>query len=153
MSHFHYVMAISGAMAIFAGIYYYLPKISGRYCNETMAKAAAWLYFIGMNVTMIPLYKIGLEGMPRRYYDYQQFPQFESAQHVATYGAFIAGLGILVMLVSWIHGILAGEKAPANPWGSRSLEFTHTDVIPGPGNFKEPLALPEGWSPYNYGTA
>ncbi|MHB8354139.1 MAG: cytochrome c oxidase subunit I [Burkholderiales bacterium] len=153
MSHFHYVMAVSGTMATFAGIYYYLPKLSGRLYNEALGKISAWLFFIGMNVTMAPLYWIGLQGMPRRYYDYQQFPQFEPAQHLATYGAYITALSILIMLVSWIHCIVAGQKASANPWGSQSLEFSHTDVIPGPGNFAEPPVLPEGWSPYNYNKA
>lgn len=150
MSHFHYVMAISGAMAIFGGIYYYLPKMTGRMYNEAMGKIAAWLFFIGMNITMAPLYLIGLQGMPRRYYDYQMFPQFESAHSLATTGTYVTTVGILIMLISWIHCAVAGKKAVANPWGSKSLEFTHTEVIPGPGNFAEPPVLPEGWSPYAY---
>lgn len=153
MSHFHYVMAMSGTMAIFGGVYYYLPKMTGRYYNEAMGKLSCWLFFIGMNITMGPLYKIGIEGMSRRYYDYQMFPQFESVQQLSTYGVYVVTAGILIMLVSWIHCAVAGAKAPANPWGSKSLEFTHTEVIPGPGNFKEPPVLPEGWTPYNYDKA
>jgi cytochrome c oxidase subunit 1 len=153
MSHFHYVMAISGAMSIFAGVYYFFPKMTGRYANETLGKLSAWLFFIGMNIVMAPLYIIGLQGMPRRYYDYQQFPQFEHSQHVSTLGMYVTTVAVLLMLVSWIHGAIKGEKAPANAWGSRSLEFTHTEVIPGPGNFREPPVLPAGWSPYDYAKA
>ncbi|HEY4732615.1 MAG TPA: cbb3-type cytochrome c oxidase subunit I, partial [Gammaproteobacteria bacterium] len=150
MSHFHYVMAISGAMATFGGIYYYFPKLTGRMYNEAMGKISAWLFFIGMNIVMGPLYIIGIQGMPRRYYDYQMFPQFEGTQAVSTIGMWIAAISILLMLFSWVHGMLKGEKAVANPWGSQSLEFTHTEVIPGPGNFPTPPVMPQGWSPYNY---
>ncbi|MDT8375942.1 MAG: cbb3-type cytochrome c oxidase subunit I [Mariprofundaceae bacterium] len=150
MSHFHYVMAISGAMAIFGGIYYYFPKLTGRMYSEAMGKISAWLFFIGMNVVMGPLYFIGIEGMPRRYYDYQMFPQFESMHALATVGVVITTIGVLIMLYSWLHGMFRGEKATANPWQSQSLEFTHTDVIPGPGNFPTPPVMPEGWSPYSY---
>lgn len=153
MSHFHYVMAISGAMSIFAGVYYYFPKLTGRMYNETMGKLSAILFFIGMNIVMGPLYLIGLDGMPRRYYDYQMFPQFEGVHSLSTLGAWVTSASVLIMLISWIHGMIAGQKATANPWNSQSLEFTHTDVIPGPGNFPSPPEMPEGWSPYNYSTA
>ena len=150
MSHFHYVMAISGTMAIFGGIYYYLPKLTGRMYNEAMGKISAWLFFIGMNIVMGPLYLIGVEGMPRRYYDYQMFPQFEGAQAISTIGVYISLASVILMLISWIHCMVAGQKATANPWNSMSLEFTHTEVIPGPGNFPTPPVMPEGWHPYNY---
>ena len=153
MSHFHYVMAVSGAMAIFAGVYYYMPKLSGRYCNEALAKLSGMLFFVGMNVVMAPLYFAGMEGMPRRYQDYEQFADnatIVDAQHWSTIGLYIAFVGALLTIVGFVHGAIAGEKAPQNPWNSESLEFSQTAVVPGQGNFPDPLIVPEGWHPYNY---
>jgi len=80
------------------------------------------------------------------------FPQFEGMHSISTFGVWITTASMLIMLYSWLHGMFAGKKAEANPWGSQSLEFTHTEVIPGPGNFPTPPVMPEGWSPYNYAT-
>ena len=152
MAHFHYVMALAGTSAIFGSIYYYFPKMTGKMYKEGMAKIGFWLFFIGVNMVFFPLFEIGIEGMPRRYYDYSQFPQFEGIQHFATIGAYVLATGVAINFITWIHGWVAGEKVDnPNPWGSKSLEFTDTDVIPGPGNFKvQPVISPE-WSPYNYG--
>ena len=153
MSHFHYVMAISGGMAIFAGVFYWFPKLTGRLCNEFLTKLSAVGFFIGMNMVMGPLYFAGIEGMPRRYMDYQQFADnavIVGAQHWSTIGVYIAFLSILLMLVTWFHGMLKGEKSPQNPWGSQSLEWTATALIPGQGNFPSPVEVPEGWHPYNF---
>ncbi|MDX8395114.1 MAG: cbb3-type cytochrome c oxidase subunit I [Mariprofundaceae bacterium] len=155
MSHFHYVMAVSGGMAIFAGVFYYMPKLSGRYCNEFLAKVSGVGFFVGMNIVMAPLYFAGIEGMPRRYMDYEMFADnavITQAQHMSTIGVYITFVSVVIMLVTWIHAIMAGEKAPANPWNSESLEFSQTAVVPGQGNFPDPLIIPEGWSPYGYGT-
>ncbi|MDX8393970.1 MAG: cbb3-type cytochrome c oxidase subunit I [Mariprofundales bacterium] len=151
MSHFHYVMAASGAMAVFGGVYYYFPKLTGRMYNETLGRTAALGFLIGMNVVMAPLYVLGVQGMPRRYYDYQMFPEFEHLQSISTMGVYIVALSVLIMLWSWLHGTIKGEKAVANPWNSKSLEFTHTEVIPGPGNFiVQPCVVSADWHPYDY---
>lgn len=154
MSHFHYVMAVAGAMGIFAGVYYYFPKMTGRLCNEALTKISGVGFFIGMNVVMGPLYFAGIEGMPRRYQDYSMFADnavIVDSQYWSTIGAYITVAAVVLMLVSWIHGMIAGEEADANPWQSESLEFSQTAVIPGQGNFPDPLIIPEGWSPYGYG--
>ncbi|MBF0274270.1 MAG: cbb3-type cytochrome c oxidase subunit I [Nitrospinae bacterium] len=152
MAHFHYVMAMAGTAAIFGSVYYYLPKMTGKMYNEAMGKAGFWLLFIGFNVTFYPLFEIGIEGMARRYYDYSQFPQFESAQHLATMGSYVIAVGFLITLVTWIHCWVAGEKCTdPNPWKSQSIEFTNTEVIPGPGNFPVQPVISPDWSPYNYG--
>jgi cytochrome c oxidase subunit 1 len=153
MSHFHYVMAVSGGMAIFAGVFYWFPKLTGRICSAAMTKASAVLFFVGMNIVMAPLYFAGMEGMPRRYMDYQMFADnatITGAQAWSTIGLYITIIGVLLMLVTWIHGMLKGEKATANPWGSQSLEFTSTAVIPGQGNFPTPVTVAANWHPYNY---
>jgi cytochrome c oxidase subunit 1 len=154
MSHFHYVMAVSGGMAIFAGVFYYMPKMAGRYCNEAIGKLTGVGFFIGMNLVMGPLYFAGIEGMPRRYMDYAMFADntvITSAHHWSTIGIYITFVSALLMLVAFIHGAIAGKEAPQNPWNSESLEFSQTAIIPGQGNFPDPLIIPEGWSPYGYG--
>jgi len=154
MSHFHYVMAVSGGMAIFAGVFFWFPKLTGRMCNTLMTKLTAVGFFIGMNIVMGPLYFAGMEGMPRRYMDYQMFADnatIVSAQHWSTIGLYITFVSSLLMIVVWLHGAIAGEKCTnPNPWGSESLEFTATAVIPGQGNFPTPVICPEGWHPYNF---
>ncbi len=153
MAHFHYVMAVSGAMAIFAGVFYYFPKLTGRMCNEFLASGSALVWFVGMNIVMGPLYFAGIAGMPRRYMDYEMFKDnatIVDAQALSTIGIYITIVGVLLMFVAWFHGMFAGEKATDNPWNSESLEFSQTAVIPGQGNFPQPLRIPEGWHPYNY---
>ena len=154
MSHFHYVMAVSGGMAIFAGVFYWFPKLTGRMCNTFMTKLTAAGFFIGMNIVMGPLYFAGMEGMPRRYMDYQMFADnavIVQSHHWSTIGIYITFVSALLMIVVWLHGAIAGEKATSsNPWGSESLEFTATAIIPGQGNFPTPVIVPEGWHPYNF---
>ncbi|MBI5179120.1 MAG: cbb3-type cytochrome c oxidase subunit I [Nitrospinae bacterium] len=151
-SHFHYVMAMLATFALIGGVYYWFPKMTGKYANEGIGKLGFWLNFIGVNVTMFPLMLIGPLGMPRRYYDYPMVPELAPMHHLATYGSLIVLLGMAITLINWITSAIAGEKAPLNPWGSKSLEWTHTDSPPGPGNFKGGTpVITEDWTPYNYG--
>ncbi|MEK6791447.1 MAG: cbb3-type cytochrome c oxidase subunit I [Deltaproteobacteria bacterium] len=150
VAHFHYVMAVAGTFAVLAGVTYLFPKMFGKMCSEGISKLGFVVTFIGVNVTFFSMFLVGLKGMPRRYYDYAQFPQFQDLHQIVTVGAFIAALGFLIVLVSWIHGLVAGEKATDNPWGSRSLEWT-TSTPPGPGNWAE---VPDctNFDPYGYGS-
>jgi len=153
-AHFHFVMALLATFSIFAGIYFWFPKMTGRYGDTLLGYAGFWISTIGVNVTFWPLFVVGVAGMPRRYWDYDQFPAwFADYHHVATYGAFITALGMTLALVNIVYCVFAGRKAEsANPWGSNSLEWTHTQSPPGPGNFgdTDPHVAP-GWSPYYYG--
>lgn len=149
--HFHYVMAIAGTLAIFGGIYYLYPKMTGRMYNERIGKIAFWLTFIGINTVFLPMMMAGLEGMPRRYYDYPQFPQVQPLQEIMTVGAFIILAGALLTLYNWIYGLVKGERASANPWGSKSLEWA-TPSPPPPGNFDQIPVLGSDWHPYAYGS-
>lgn len=150
VSHFHYIMGIMAMFALFGAVHHWFPKITGRMYNETMGKAGFWLNFIGVNFTFGILFTIGWKGMPRRYFDYQMFPQFENAHWFATVGTFIIAAGMTITILNWIVGAMSGKKAVDNPWGSLSLEWTHTKTPPGPGNFPEPPVITEDWSPYNY---
>jgi cytochrome c oxidase subunit 1 len=150
-AHFHYVMAVAMTFAIFGGVYYLLPKMSGKMYSEFLGKLGVITTFIGVNVTFMAMFIMGLEGVPRRYYDYAMMPEVESLQQIQTYGSFVIGIGFFIVLISWIHCLVAGKKAPPNPWGSKSLEWTHTSSPPGPGNYGgKDISLPDDWDPYDY---
>ncbi len=151
MAHFHYIMGITATFAVFAGVYYWFPLMTGKMYNETYSQIGFWLNFIGVNLTFWPLFGIGIDGMPRRYFDYQMYPEFESTQMLSTVGAFIVAAGMAITILTWIHGAILGEKAKPNPWGSKSMEWTHCEYPPGPGNFPTPPEVTAEWSPYNYG--
>lgn len=147
VGHFHYVMAVAGTFAIFAGVYYWFPKVTGKMYNELWGKIGFWLTFAGTNIVFWTMMDIGVKGMPRRYYDYAQFPQFVSAHQLMTLGAVILGVGFLIAVVNWIVGAISGPKAADNPWGSHSLEWT--TVSPPPhGNWPSPPSVAENWTPY-----
>lgn len=152
VGHFHYVMAVAGTFAIFGGVYYWFPKITGRMYSEFWGKAGFWLTFLGVNIVFWIMMDVGVKGMSRRYYDYAQFPQFEHAHQIMTFGAGIIGVGFAVAVINWIVGAMRGKPAGDNPWGSLSLEWT--TVSPPPhGNWPTPPSVSEDWNPYGYGNA
>ena len=150
-AHFHYIMALFATFSIFSGVYYWFPKMSGRMTNEAMGKTGFWVMFSGVNITFFPLFIIGVEGMPRRYWDYQMFPEFEPYHFIALLGAGLIALGTAITFINWIVSAISGKEAPDNPWGSQSLEWTKTPTPPGPGNFPEPVVVTADWTPYEYG--
>ncbi|MCW8970450.1 MAG: hypothetical protein OQK23_04245, partial [Rhodospirillales bacterium] len=81
----------------------------------------------------------------------EMFPQFEPYHMVATVGAFMIALGMAMTIINWIWSAFKGPIAPENPWGSKSLEWTHAPNCPGPGNFPEDVVVDDDWSPYEYG--
>ncbi|MBF0142404.1 MAG: cbb3-type cytochrome c oxidase subunit I [Magnetococcales bacterium] len=150
-AHFHYIMGIFAAFSVFAAVYHWFPKMTGKIANERTGKIGFWFNFIGVNVTFIPLFKIGVEGMPRRYFDYQMFPQFETYHMIAMVGALLIAVGIAITILNWIMSAAKGERAPENPWNSASLEWTHCPSPPGPGNFPKDVVVTADWTPYDYG--
>jgi cytochrome c oxidase subunit 1 len=149
VGHFHYVMAVAGTFSIFAGVYYWFPKMTGRMYNEFWGKLGFWITFVGTNIVFWTMMDIGVKGMPRRYYDYSHFSQFESAHQLMTLGAFILGVGFAIALLNWIIGAMKGKPAGDNPWQSMSLEWT--TVSPPPhGNWPSPPSVSADWTPYAY---
>jgi cytochrome c oxidase subunit 1 len=126
VAHFHYIMVGGAIMGYLGGLHYWWPKITGRLYNETWARVAAIIVFVGFNLTFFPQFLAGYLGMPRRYHayppEYQVFNVFSSA------GASILAFGYVVPLVYLTYSLFKGEKAPADPWGSRGLEWE----IPSP---------------------
>jgi cytochrome c oxidase subunit 1 len=150
VGHFHYVMAVAGSLAIFSGVYYWFPKITGRMANEFWGKIGFWFTFVGANTIFWTMMSVGVrEGLPRRYFDWAQFPQVAHDQLVMSIGAVIIAIGFTIMLLNWIIGAAVGPKAGDNPWGSKSLEWT--TVSPPPhGNWPTPPVLADDWTPYSY---
>jgi cytochrome c oxidase subunit 1 len=129
VAHFHYVLVAGSLFAFFGGIYYWLPKWSGRMYDETLGKWHFWLTFVFFNITFFPMHFLGLAGMPRRVPDYAT--QFTDWNEVASIGAFGFGLSQLIFLYAVLKAIRSGQPAPARPWeGSDTLEWTLPSPAP-----------------------
>jgi cytochrome c oxidase subunit I len=121
VAHFHYVMVGSMLFAFIGGMNYWFPKMFGKICDDRVAKVAAVLLFVGFNLTFFIQFVMGGHGMPRRYADYDV--KFATGHFLSTIGAYTMGAALLLQLFNWIHGLIAGKPAPANPWGSNTLEW------------------------------
>jgi cytochrome c oxidase subunit 1 len=145
VAHFHYVMMGGTVMAFLAGIHYWWPKIWGRTYNEFWGRIAAFLIFIGFNVTFFSQFILGAKGMPRRYYSY--LDQYQPLHAFSSVGAFIIGAGFFVMAFYLIHAMVKGKHVGKNPWGALTLEWTTTSP-PSQHNFDEIPVVKDG--PYDY---
>jgi cytochrome c oxidase subunit 1 len=131
VAHFHYVLVAGALFSIFAAVYYWLPKWTGRYYNETLGKIHFWLTAgVGINLTFFPMHFLGLAGMPRRVADYAL--QYTTFNMVATVGAFILGFAQLIFLYNVLTTVFGkGKKADARVWeGSHGLEWTLDSPAP-----------------------
>ena len=124
VAHFHYVLIGGVIFPIFAGIYYWTPKISGRMLVPLLGYASFWTTFIGFNLTFFPMHIMGFLGLPRRVYTYSKELQLDSYNMVATAGAGLLGLGALLFLVDLIYSLFKGAPAGDNPWQADSLEWS-----------------------------
>src|SRR5690606_15551345 len=125
VAHFHYVLYGGAVMALFGGIYYWFPKFTGRYLNETLGKAQFWLFMIGFNMTFFPMHFLGLQGMPRRIYTYAPDQGWNLWNLVCTIGAYLTAIGGLVFAANFILSLIKGKKAPADAWvDGRTLEWS-----------------------------
>ena len=138
VAHFHYVLSLGAVFAIFAGFYYWFPKMSGRMLSEFWGKVHFWVTFVGVNVTFFPMHFVGLAGMPRRIPDYPD--AYAGWNMVASYGSYISAFGVLIFLCIVFKALASGEKAADNPWGegADTLEWT----VPSPPNFHSFDELP-----------
>jgi len=144
VAHFHYVMMGGAITALLGGIHYWWPKAFGRMYDEKQGRIGALLVFVGLNVTFFPQFILGTRGMPRRYYNY--LPEFQDLHQLSTMGAYLLGIGFVMTAVYLIRSLLKAPDAPANPWGSRTLEWT----LPSPPpyyNFHNPPVVTRG--PYD----
>ena len=128
VAHFHYVLFGGAVFGIFAGLYYWFPKLTARVMNPRLGKIHFWLMFVGFNLTFAPMHWLGLQGMVRRTWKYPPGAGLETWNVAVTIGAFIIALSILVFMYNWYHSRRHGEPSGIDPWNARTIEWT----IPNP---------------------
>ncbi|MEM1278927.1 MAG: cytochrome c oxidase subunit I [Cyanobacteria bacterium P01_H01_bin.152] len=146
VAHFHYVLFGGSVFGLYAGLYHWYPKMTGRMLNEPLGKLHFVLTFIGTNLTFLPMHELGLKGMPRRVAMYD--PQFQYINIICTVGAFLLGISVLPFIINAIWSWSNGPKASGNPWNAKTLEWT-TDGPPIIENWNVLPVVTEG--PYEYG--
>ncbi len=138
VAHLHYVLMGGAVFAIFAGIYYWFPKITGRMLSEGLGKASFWTMFVGFNVTFLIQHSLGLDGMPRRVYEYPDVGNLQIYNQISTFGSFILATGILLTVYNVIRSLRSGAVAGPDPWKANTLEWftaspppvNNFDVVP-----------------------
>jgi len=146
VAHFHYVLFGGSVMTVFAGVYFWYPKVFGRMIDERLGRLHFWSTFIFSNLTFFPMHWLGLEGMPRRVADYD--PKFENWNTMISISAFFLGAGMLFFVYNMIHSARHGAIAGDNPWGALTLEWQGSSPPPI-FNFDVPPRVVGG--PYRYG--
>jgi cytochrome c oxidase subunit 1 len=144
VAHFHYVMMGSALMAFIGGVYHWWPKMFGKMYNEKVGITAAIIVFVGFNWTFFIQFIAGSQGMPRRYASYPE--KYQTYHQISTLGAYVLGIGLVMVLLNWLHSLLYGRKAPANPWGANTLEW-HCSSPPPTENFAK---TPVAGDPYSF---
>jgi len=130
VAHFHYVLFGGTMFAVFAGIYYWFPKISGRLLSEKWGKWHFWLTFIGFNLTFFVQHILGIIGMARRVYTYPDLPGWALLNMISTVGAFVLGLSVLLFVINVIISLRWGQPAGDNPWQAWTLEWATSSPPP-----------------------
>jgi cytochrome c oxidase subunit 1 len=138
VAHLHYVLFGGAVFGIFAGLYYWFPKMSGRLLSEGLGKLSFWTMFVGFNVTFLVQHSAGLSGMPRRIYEYPSSLHVTAYNLISTIGAFILGVGVLITVINVLVSLRSGRKAGNDPWHANTLEWfvsspppeNNFDVVP-----------------------
>jgi cytochrome c oxidase subunit I len=148
MAHFHYTIMGGLIFSFFAAIYYWVPKMLGLRLNEMLAKCHFWLMFIAFNSTFLPLFVLGLKGMPRRVSTYE--PALQGLNDWVSISAFVLGFSMLIFIFNVIYSLIfVREPAEANPWRSKSMEWQVPTPVPV-NNFEQIPVFDS--DPYDYGT-
>jgi len=145
VAHFHYVMMGGTIIALVGALHHWWPKMFGKMYNEKMGLLGCALVFVGFNVTFFTQFFLGTRGMPRRYATYVD--EFQTLHDISTFGTWILLAGFLVHLANFIHSLVAGPKAPPNPWGGLTLEW-ETESPPPEHNFHHEPVITHG--PYDF---
>jgi cytochrome c oxidase subunit I len=128
VAHFHYVLVAGSVNAIFAALYYWYPKMTGRAMSEGLGKLSFWLTFVGFNVTFLVQHSLGLSGMPRRIYRYEDIGDWAVLNQLSTAGSLILGLGVLVTVYNAVRSLEHGRRVGPDPWKANTLEW----FVPSP---------------------
>jgi cytochrome c oxidase subunit I len=134
VAHLHYVLFGGSVFGIFAGLYYWFPKMSGRLMSEALGKLSFWTMFVGFNMTFLVQHSAGLSGMPRRIYDYPENLGVGEYNLVSTIGSFILGIGVLITVVNVLRSLRVGQRSGNDPWQGNTLEW-FTPSPPPENNF------------------
>ncbi len=138
VAHFHYVLMGGSVFTIFAGIYYWFPKVTGRMLSDALGKASFWLMLVGFHLTFLVQHALGLSGMPRRVYEYPAGVGWSAYNLISTIGSFVLAVGILLTVINVARSLKVGAIAGPDPWKGNTLEWftpspppvNNFDVIP-----------------------
>jgi heme/copper-type cytochrome/quinol oxidase subunit 1 len=136
VGHIHYVLFGGSVLGVFAALYYWFPKITGRFLSETLGKLHFWLMIIGLNLAFMPMHVVGLLGMPRRISTYPDDRGWGDWNSAITFGAFLIAISVTVFLINFVISLRAPKTAPDDPWEANTLEWA-TSSPPPPWNFDE----------------
>jgi cytochrome c oxidase subunit 1 len=130
VAHFHYVLSLGAVFSLFAGFFYWFPKMFGKMYNEVLGQLQFWIFFVGVNVLFFPMHFLGMSGMQRRVPDYNDALAYWN--NIATHGYEIMGVGVVIFFINVIWSLAAGKKAEGNPWGegATTLEWTLSSPPP-----------------------
>jgi len=146
VAHLHYVLFGGSLFTVYAGVYYWFPKMTGRMYDETLGRLHFWVTFVAFNITFAPMHLIGVQGMPRRVSDYAE--QFANWNLIISLASFVLGLSTLVFVYNMVSSWVGGPRAPANPWRALTLEW-QVSSPPPIFNFDAVPTVVGG--PYEYG--
>src|SRR3979490_1325686 len=154
VAHFHMVMGISPILVVFGAIYHWYPKMTGRMLNDTLGRIHFWMTFIGTYMIYMPMYYLGILGLPRRYYAWDEAIQFiPPSAHTMNKWITITALFVaavqLVFLFNLVWSFFKGKPAGGNPWRATTLEWQTPDTPPRHGNWGERLPVVYRWA-YDY---
>ncbi len=136
VAHIHYVLFGGSAFGIFAGLYYWFPKMTGKLMNERLAQAHFWIAFIGMNLAFFPMHLMGILGMSRRIYTYPANMGWNDLNLISSIGAFLIGISMVIFIYNIFASLKHGQKAGDDPWDAFTLEWDTTSP-PKKYNFLE----------------
>jgi heme/copper-type cytochrome/quinol oxidase subunit 1 len=136
VAHLHYVLFGGSIFGIFGGLYYWWPKMFGRALDEGLGKAPFWLTFIGFNLTFFPQHMLGMLGMPRRVYTYNEHGLWLAYNLISSIGSYVMGVGMLVFAFNVVRTARVGARAGNDPWTADTLEW-YTTSPPPPWNFDD----------------
>jgi cytochrome c oxidase subunit 1 len=130
VGHIHYVLFGGSVVGVFAGIYYWFPKVTGRFLSEKLGKLQFWLMIIGLNLTFMPMHLLGMLGMPRRIATYEDNRGWGDLNSLETFGAFIIAISVTVFLINFVVSMRSPKTAPADPWEGNTLEWATSSPPP-----------------------
>jgi cytochrome c oxidase subunit I+III len=130
VAHFHYVLFGGAVFPIFAALFYWFPKLTGRMYHERLGVVSFWIFFVGFNLTFFPMHISGLLGMPRRVWTYHDGLGWDVYNLLSTIGAFVLAAGILLVVVNLLLSRTTGAPSGPDPWGGNTLEWATTSPPP-----------------------